>query len=116
MGIFASEVDLLQKLDEHDELVRKCVAGELPFGEFCERYNDFYALYALDGHESDEEESSLLDKYGGRIEPHRVIAEEILGRLCSEEDAAREVYRQAGRFGMKEALRLLSEVKLEPAS
>src|SRR5690349_6558281 len=99
MVIFASETDLIQKLNEHDALVRGCVAGQLSFDEFCKRYNDFYPFYALDGHESDEEERALLEKYEARIEPHRVIAEDILGRLCSEADAQRDIYRQAGRFG-----------------
>lgn len=43
MSIFASETDLLNALDRHDELVRQCVAGILNFDVFCERYNDFYA-------------------------------------------------------------------------
>jgi hypothetical protein len=47
--IFASELDMLEELDEHDSLVRKCVAGEISFDEFCGKYNDFYALYALTG-------------------------------------------------------------------
>ncbi|MDP3272716.1 hypothetical protein [Limnobacter sp.] len=106
---------MIQKLDEHDSLVRRCVSGELPFGEFCDRYNDFYPFYALDGHESDEEERALLEKYAARIEPHRVIAEDILARLCSEADAEREIYRRAGRFGMQEALRRLTMLNLEGA-
>jgi hypothetical protein len=110
--MFGSEQELIEQLDVHDELVRQCAAGKLSFDDFCARYRDFYAYYALDGHESDQEERALFEKYEDRIEPHRIIAYDILGRVCSDEDAQRETYIQAGRFGSKEAVRRLSLVKL----
>ena len=110
MVIFESEHDLLRKLSEHDELVRLCTCGEISFDQFCEKYNDFYAFYALDGHESDEEELALLDKHDKRIEPHRIIAVDILGRVCSDHDAQLEIYKQAGRFGSVEAVERLRRV------
>ena len=79
MIMFESEADLLETIDKHDALVRQCVSGALGFWEFCEKYNEFYAYYALDGHESDDEEPLLLKKFAFRIEPHRVISYEILG-------------------------------------
>jgi hypothetical protein len=112
MVMFESESDLLKTIAVHDELVRKCAAGELSFGAFCVQYNDFYAYYALDGHESDEEERALLEKHNSIIEPHRVIAYEILGKVCSDADAELESYRQAGRFGSADALARLRSVKL----
>jgi hypothetical protein len=110
--MFESEEHLVQVIAEHDELVRQCQSGHLPFWEFCEKYNDFYAYYALDGHESDEEERALLDKYDALIEPHRLIAYDILGHVCSDSDAQLESYIQADRFGSIEALKLLRNVKL----
>jgi hypothetical protein len=104
MVIFESEDELLRELRKHDDLVGKCVQGQLGFWDFCEQYNDFYAYYALDGHESDDEEIALLEKYGDRIELHRVIAWDILGKVCGDDDAKRDVYQQAGRFGSAEAL------------
>jgi hypothetical protein len=109
--IFESESDLLQTIDEHDALVRQCVNGEISFCDFCEKYNDFYARCALDGHESDDEERLSLDKHINRIEPHRVIAHEILGQVCSDEDAELRAYKLAGRFGSAEALSRLRQVK-----
>lgn len=113
MLMFKSEADLLQALSLHDNLVRQCASGQLDFDDFCEKYNNFYAFYALDGHESDQEECDLLKKYDVRIEPHRVIAEEILAQVCSDEDAEREIYKQAGRFGSIEAIERLRHIKLE---
>ncbi len=113
MLMFESEAALIQALSLHDDLVRQCVAGQLRFDEFCEKYNDFYAFYALDGHESDQEEYDLLEKYDARIEPHRVIAEEILSQVCSDKDAEREIYKQAGRFGSVKAIEKLRNVKLD---
>ena len=110
MVIFQSEADLLSAIAKHDALVRQCVSGNLAFGEFCERYSNFYFRYALDGHESDDEERVLLVKHDYLIEPHRVIAEEILGHVCSDADAAREDYKEGGRFGSAEAIERLRNV------
>jgi hypothetical protein len=115
MLMFKSEVDLLEALATHDELVRACVSGRLPFDTFCEKYHDFYAFYALDGHESDDEERLLFEKYADRIEPHRAIAEDVLGLVCSDEDAKREIYKQAGRFDSVEAVEKMRRIKLSTA-
>lgn len=112
--MFESEAHLIEVIAHHDALVRECVAGNLPFWEFCRKYNDFYGFWALDGHESDEEEILLLEKHDSIIEPHRFIAYEILGKVCADEDATRENYKEAGRFGSAEAVALLSRVKLGP--
>jgi hypothetical protein len=67
-------------------------------------YNDFYSYCALDGHESDEDERTLLKKYEARILPHRLITYDILWKVCSAEDAATTIYKEAGRFGPQEAV------------
>lgn len=110
MVIFESELDLIDSLDHHDALVHQCASGERSFDDFCTEYHDYYAYYALDGHESDEEERTLLKKHERRIEVHRIIAEEILGGVCSDEDAQLEICQRAGRFGSVEAIRKLREV------
>jgi len=110
MIMFKSEQELLDSIAKHDALVRKCVTGELDFWSFCEAYSDFYAFYALDGHESDEEEIALFEKYDNLIEPHRIIAYDILGLVCSDADAQLDSFRQAGRFGSNHALSLLKNV------
>lgn len=112
MVIFESESDLLLAITRHDAIVRKCIDGEMRFEEFCDEYNDFYAYYALDGHESDEEERLLLDKHRDRIAPHRVIACEILGRVCSDSDAQLASYKQAGRFGSAEAILRMKNINI----
>lgn len=113
MVIFDSEDDLLESLAHHDELVRQCASEAITFEEFCERYGDFYAFYALDGHESDEEERALLERHEARIRPHEVIAYEILGKVCSDEDAQRESYEKAGRFGSAEAVARLNLISMD---
>ncbi len=113
MVMFESEADVLKVIDEHDTLVRECVSGEIDFQEFIEKYGNFYWRYALDGHESDEEELALLQKHDTRIEPHRVIAFEILGQICFDEDALRMDYKEAGRFGSKQAVERLRQVRFK---
>jgi hypothetical protein len=108
MLLFASEAEFLNSLAKHNELVRQCVQGEIAFVEFCEKYNNYWSFYALDGHESDDEEREILERYEDRIELHRVIAFDILGLLCSEEDSKKEIYIQAGRFGSAVAVQRLA--------
>ena len=108
--MFTSEAELIDAIRAHDGLLKSLAAGELTFDEFCEKYHDFYAFYALDGHESDEDERALLTKHEVLIEPHRVVAEEILSLVCSDEDAEREIYKQAGRIGSAEAVRRIKSL------
>jgi hypothetical protein len=104
MVIFESENELIEYLDKHDDLVRKCANGLLPFWDFVEEYRNFYWYCALDGHESDEEERQLLERYELRILPHRIVAEKILSGVCSDEDAKKPIYTKTGRFGSDTAV------------
>jgi hypothetical protein len=115
MVIFESEQDLLRTIAEHDELVRRCVLGHLSFPDFCAEYKDFYANWALDGHESDDEERALLEKHERLVEPHRIIAFDVLSHVCSDADAELESYRLAGRFGSRVAMERLKAIRLSPA-
>lgn len=109
--IFGSEEELLSALNRHDQLVRDCVSGHISFGEFLDGYDAFYMTYALDGHESDAEERELFEAHADRIAPHRKIWERIIsGGLCADEDARKDSYIQAGRFGSDEGLRRLREI------
>ena len=112
MKVFNSELDLLQTIEAKNALIRQCIAGEIEFKEFCAKYNDFYTYYALDGHESDDEEQALFEKHENKIKPHRIVAYEVLGQLCSDDDAELESYKSMGRFGAVEALKRLKNVIL----
>jgi hypothetical protein len=113
MVIFQSEADLLDALARHDDLVRRCARKDMPFDTFCKAYNDFYAYYALDGHESDEEERLLLERYDHRLELHRIVTVDILGQVCSEDDASNPLYVQAGRYGSAEAVARIERVSAQ---
>ncbi len=112
MKISQSETSLLQLLDSHDQLVCSCANGDLEFGDFIQSYNDFYDYYAFDGHESDEDERLLFHKYEKRILPHRIIKEEILLRLTSDEHAENEDYKKMGWIGTTGARKKLNEIVL----
>jgi hypothetical protein len=110
MKMFKSKEDLVSTLDKYDQLIYKCVSGTINFKEFLDKYGSFYMVYALDGHESNAEEQKLFESLESRIAPHREIWEQIISRICSDEDAAKESYIQAGRFGSDEALKRLKEI------
>ena len=92
-----TETELLRLLDDHDLLVQQCVAGSLPLDEFLREYDDFPYAYALDGHESDENEKVMLQRYAARISFHFGVMES-LSELCSDEDAKNPLYIKAGRI------------------
>lgn len=99
------------RCNEHDQLIRDCVSGRISFREFLNKYDTFYMTYALDGHESTPDEKELFEAHEGRIAPHRKVWERIIaGGLCADEDAHKELYIQAGRFGSDEGLRRLREI------
>jgi hypothetical protein len=104
MDSYPSESQLVAALDHHDELVRLCAAGRLPFWDFCAAYDNFYWAYALDGHESDAAGLAVLDQLAGRIAPHQELAETVLAHVCSDTHADTGSYGKAGRFGPEEAM------------
>lgn len=81
--------------------------GAITFHEFLAEYNEFYSYYALDGHESDELELSMFERYALRIQPHEDLTLQVFTYRCDDDDATKEIYIQAGRFGSTEALRRL---------
>jgi hypothetical protein len=110
MRMFDSEQALLCLLKKHDTLVLACARRELDFPAFVESYCNFYDFYALDGHESDLEEQTLLQKHKNSISFHARIRDEVLYVVCSESDAADSSYREAGRIGPSEAQERLTQL------
>jgi hypothetical protein len=104
-----TEKELLLEFDKHDQLIRDCALGRLSLLDFLDKYNNFYVYYPLDGHESDVEEQNLLVMYEDRIVPHRELFYQ-LSNICSDEDARKDAYIKAGRFGSDEALNRLKEI------
>jgi hypothetical protein len=109
--MFESESDLLSTLEKHARLIDDCASERISFSGFLEKYDTFYMTYALDGHESDRDERTLFETYENRIAPHREVWERIIGGgLCADEDAEKESYIQANRFGSDEGLKRLKEI------
>jgi hypothetical protein len=116
MKIFSDDSDLVKTLDCHDSLLKSCASGNLSFSDFLEKYNDFSMYYALDGHESDEEEKIILAKHASRIAVHFRVWDEILTGLCSDEHATDPQYIKCGRFGSHEGILRLQKIVREEFS
>lgn len=106
MTMFASEAELLAVLDRADATIAAGVDGTLDFRSFHQQLYDLYGYHALDGHESDEGERGVLARHGARIAWIERVLHEV-GGLCADDDAIKEAYIKAGRFGTEEALRRL---------
>jgi len=106
MTIFNSETELLELLARMDAMIDACADGSLEFCVFHKELGHLHGYYALDGHESDEEERMILNRHRERIAWVERVLEEV-GAVCSDDDAAKEAYIKAGRFGSAEALRRL---------
>lgn len=113
MNIFSSEQEFLSTIEKHKKIVQDCVSEKISFQEFLDKYDNFYNYYALDGHESDSDEKAMFDKHQDKIQPFFAIWEEILTKICSDEDADKEFYIKANRFGSQEGLRRLKEISKE---
>ncbi|BDU16686.1 hypothetical protein LA521A_18870 [Lysobacter auxotrophicus] len=105
-----TELELTCALDRADDLVRRCASGEMQFGDFVSQYNNFFWAYALDGHEANPAEIALFAKLRHRIAPHEAVAQSILAKLCSDNDASKTAYLSEGRFGSQKALERLKEI------
>src|SRR4051794_11901997 len=86
-NMFKSEEEFLRIVDEHDRLIQQCAHGLITFKDFLEKYDYFYGFYALDGHESDEHERSMFERFEVRIRPHEKLVEDVFQYLCADEDA-----------------------------
>jgi hypothetical protein len=105
-----TEEELEMVLEKLDGLVASCVSGQLTIDQFFEEYGYPTGEYALDGHESDEDERRVLRKHEKQIKLHFEITEVILHQLCTREQATENAYRKAGRIGPDEALVWLKQV------
>lgn len=100
MTIFKNEQEILEALDKHDALILQYAREEISLEDFLKHYNSFPFNYALDGHESDAEEKILLSQYSNRIQIHWDL-NDILSRMCSDEDSKTAQYIYAGRIDSK---------------
>jgi hypothetical protein len=106
MTIRESENYLLSVLDQAEALIDACARGEIKVNTLYSELWDLYGPNALDGHESDEEERKLLERHAPRVQWIWRVLDELSG-LCAEEDAGKEFYIRAGRYGEAEGLRRL---------
>jgi hypothetical protein len=109
-----TETELRRLLDDHDALVQRCVSGRLSLDEFLRQYDNFPFAYALDGHESDQDEKDMLRRHAKRIGFHLGVMKSLSG-LCSEEEAKNPLYIKAGRFPPSVALQRLKAFAQEYA-
>ena len=116
MVMFETEKDLIQKLNEHFIYAKDFALNNLSFTEFQKYYNNFYFTYVLSGSESDKEEKELLAKYKNKVLFHDKVAG-ILSNLCSDKDALKESYKNAGRYNSEisrlKILHLINEFNIE---
>ena len=101
---------LLKSLVEASTLVMKASNEEISFSNFMKAYDNFYYVYALDGHEANDLEKEILEDFSKEIEFHRKIQEEVLNLIYDESVGAKEQYLAAGRIGNEEASKRLNEV------
>ena len=106
MVMFRSESEFLELLDQCDALVLDAVGGTLDVRALYTRLGDVHGHFALDGHESDEEELALMHRHQLRLS-FIEDALDALNGLCAESDATKQSYIDAGRYGADEALRRL---------
>jgi len=79
-----SETELLTILKKGAKLILDCVQGCISFKTFLFEYDSFYMYHALDGHESDNAELELLQKYEAKIAIHKKIWDEVITKITDD--------------------------------
>ena len=79
-----SEAELSTILKKGAKLILDCVQGCISFETFLFEYDSFYLYHALDGHESDDAELELLQKYEAEITIHEKIWDEIITKITDD--------------------------------
>ena len=92
-----TESELLALLDAHDALVTACVEARLTLGEFLTAYDDFPAVYELDGAAAGVEERAILRMLRKRIAFHFKVRD-VLSGLRSGDGHPTVMSSEAGRF------------------
>ncbi len=76
-----TEGELSTILKNGAKLILDCVQGYISFKTFLFEYDSFYLYHALDGHESDNAELELLQKYEAEIAIHKKIWDEVITKI-----------------------------------
>jgi hypothetical protein len=104
---FHYKVYLQKLLLEKAILVRKCISGQLSLTDLQNSYGNFYYYEALDGHEADESQKTILEEFFSVIEFHQYVQTEVLDKVYTENSEVPEDYINAGRISKFEANRRL---------
>ena len=98
MEAIMTESEIRGLLDAHDDLIRACVHSQIPFTEFLAAYGEFPHNYALDGHEAaTDEDRAILAMFRRRIAFH-LRASGVVSGICLDQNYAKPLYVDAGRF------------------
>lgn len=77
------ESELVDALDAHDELMRRCAMREMTSEQFARAYDDFFPRWTLDGHEKNRPRRCCIAK-------HNAFARtSARGTKCSRESLPR---------------------------
>lgn len=110
MVIFKSDANWIDPTGHQDDLIRQCMHHRMDIADICNKYRQLYSFHAIDGHDTDEEERTLLEKYEGQIQPHPIVAENFLAGVCSDADAQLDICQCADCLGLTEAVGRLRDL------
>lgn len=109
MELFESEDEVRELIKSKILLIDDFVHDRINDEQFWEGFDNFYYYHCLDGHESDEEDRVILKKYEKKLNLFEYIMQEILGKICSDENSILEIYIIDGRISRKAALNEMKE-------
>lgn len=107
-----SKDELKNLLLAYSILVNKLNNNQIRLKEFEKEYNNFYYVYALDGHESDEQEKEFLKEFKSAVYFHEKIQTHALDLLFYDIEN-REIYLKAGRLDEEQVLKRIKQISKE---
>lgn len=105
-----SENVLKSILLEGTRLVQEIASNRVSMESFLKRYDNFYYYNALDGHEADSQETSLLKKYSTVISLHKDIQTTVVDVVYLGDKASSSEYFRSGRISIEDAMIRIIEI------
>lgn len=99
------ESERINALDEHDQLVAGCAAGDTDFWDF-----RVQTQRSLDGHALDAARLAILAKRARRVASHREVWEQVLTKVTRDEFARAHNVKSLGFITARDAQERLTQL------
>ncbi len=96
--------NIILTLLEKTLLINDAIHQNICISELVDKYDNFYYFEALDGHEADETQKSILKELAPYVQLHRDIQNKVFDRLYIGDGLSDKHLKSIGRLALDSAL------------